>query len=115
MELGFRSVPLTARLNLAQTGKCIITSAGRETYNLLLLHFAFGRERVQICQREAETLKTPGGCGADPSDSPVNPTYVRSHMPTDISYTVNVKMWKICTFGNLKNMPVGVFLRQCCS
>lgn len=53
--------------------------------------------------------ETPGGHGTDPSDSLVNLTYVQSHMPTDISYTVNVKMWKICTFGNLKNMPVGVF------
>lgn len=52
---------------------------------------------------------TPGGYGTYPSDSLVNPTYVRSHMPTDISYTVNVKMWKICTFGNLKNIPDGVF------
>lgn len=35
---------------------------------------------------------TPGGHGTGPSDSLVNPTYVRSHMPTNISYTVNVKM-----------------------
>ncbi|XP_041794179.1 membrane-associated guanylate kinase, WW and PDZ domain-containing protein 2-like [Chelmon rostratus] len=36
--------------------------------------------------------ETPAGHGTDPSDSLVNLTYVRSHMPTDISYTVNVKM-----------------------
>lgn len=34
----------------------------------------------------------PGGHGTETSDSPANPTYVRSHMPTNISYTVNVKM-----------------------
>lgn len=36
--------------------------------------------------------RAPGGHGTDPNDSLVNHTYVRSHMPTNISYTVNVKM-----------------------
>lgn len=34
---------------------------------------------------------TPGGHGTGPSGGLVNPT-VRSHMPTNISYPVNVKM-----------------------
>lgn len=86
----------------------------RETYvhprDLLLLYFlaTMERMRLQIYQMEAVT-ETPGGHGSDPSDSLVNLTYVRFHMPTNISYSVNVKMLKICTFGKLKNMPVSVF------
>lgn len=54
-----------------------------------------------LCSGKSETTnlagggrdtETPAGHGTDPSDSLVNLTYVRSHMPTDISYTVNVKM-----------------------
>lgn len=67
----------------------------RETYvhprDLLLLHF--------LCSGKSETTNlseggsdTPGGHGTDSSDSLVSPTYVRAHMPTNISYTVNVKM-----------------------
>lgn len=93
----------------------------RETYvhqkDLLLLHFFLWSRKNNTTNlsdggSDTETSlesRAPGGHGTDPNDSLVKQTYVRSHMPTNISYTVNVKMWKICTFGKLKNIPVGVF------
>lgn len=109
-----------------QIGECNITSDGTrfltgETYvrwrDLLLLHFLCAVERMSanLSDEGSETetsleTRAPGGHGNDPSDSLVNQTYVRSHMPTNISYTVNVKMSKICTFGKLKNIPDGVFM-----
>lgn len=74
---------------------------------------------VSLCSEKNETTnpvsdggshtESPGGHGTDRNDGLVNLTYVRFHMPTNISYTVNVKMLKICTFAELKNIPVGVF------
>nr|XP_046250495.1 membrane-associated guanylate kinase, WW and PDZ domain-containing protein 2-like isoform X3 [Scatophagus argus] len=51
-----------------------------------------GRSETRCLSEGGRDTETPGGHGTDPSDSLANPTYVRSHMPTDITYTVNVKM-----------------------
>lgn len=51
-----------------------------------------GKGETTTLSEGGRDTETPGGHGTDPSDSLVNPAYVRSHMPTDISYTVNVKM-----------------------
>lgn len=87
----------------------------RETYvhprGLLLLHFlcAVGRMRPQICQMEEVTLKLLEDMALTQVTAWLTRHMLSSHTPTDISYTVNVKMWKICTFGKLKNITVGVF------
>lgn len=68
-----------------------------------------------LCSRsettQGETLQTLEDMALTQVTAWLNPTHVRSHMPTDISYTVNVKMLKICTFGYLKNIPEGVFFK----
>lgn len=63
--------------------------------------FSFFLALFSLCSWKNETkdvsdggsdTETPGRHGTDPNNSLVNPTYVKSHMPTNISYTINVKM-----------------------
>lgn len=72
---------------------------GRETYVepgdfcfLALFSLRSGMNQTTGVSDGSSDTETPGTHGTDPNHSPVNLTYVKSHMPTNISHIINVKM-----------------------